>query len=163
MFYFPIRLTNFILKMLHLTKKHLYFFLTHRFFSSFHIFHLQKTPPPPSAILNTFIPINNKTTTEDFDAAKVDEGFAGDDITELDEFQNLDSNLLKDNVIKLKNEKYFFTGLQDMQFFAHCFLSPECPVHFSIVFWLALSLRRVITLLSFSWLQKDPLSYMEKL
>jgi len=35
----------------------------------------------------------------------VDEGFAGDDITELEEFQNLDSNLLKDNVIKLKNEK----------------------------------------------------------
>jgi len=65
----------------------------------------KKTPPPPSAILNTFIPINNKTTTEDFDANKVDEGFAGDDITELDEFQNLDSNLLKDNVIKLKNEK----------------------------------------------------------
>lgn len=66
---------------------------------------LQNIPPPPS---NTFIPINNNINnkpTDDFDNNKVDEGFAGDDITELEEFQNLDSNLLKDNVIKLKNEK----------------------------------------------------------
>lgn len=35
----------------------------------------------------------------------MDEGFVGDDVTELEEFQNLDSNLLKDNLLKLKNEK----------------------------------------------------------
>ena len=46
---------------------------------------------------------------EDFES-KIDEGFAGDDITELEEFQNLDSNLLKDNVLKLKNEKYVFSN-----------------------------------------------------
>jgi len=57
-------------------------------------------PPPPVPSTSSFRPITIKE--EDFET-KTDEGFAGDDITELDEFQNLDSNLLKDNVLKLKN------------------------------------------------------------
>ncbi|XP_057302990.1 integrator complex subunit 3-like [Hydractinia symbiolongicarpus] len=71
-------------------------------------------PPPPdkkekvasiqssSTSNSSFRPIAIKE--EDFET-KVDEGFVGDDVTELEEFQNLDSNLLKDNLLKLKNEK----------------------------------------------------------
>ena len=68
--------------------------------------HLFKVAPPAVPPHSTFRPISSVKDEEFEAAAKVDEGFAGDDITDLEEFQNLDSNLLKDNVLKLKNEKY---------------------------------------------------------
>eukprot|EP00794_Sanderia_malayensis_P010039 gene10039-11064_t len=40
---------------------------------------------------------------DDFEE-RIDEGLGGDDVTDLDEFQNIDNNLLRDNILKLRND-----------------------------------------------------------
>ncbi len=35
---------------------------------------------------------------------KMDEGLGSEDVADLEEFQNIDNNLLKDNILKLKND-----------------------------------------------------------
>ena len=42
---------------------------------------------------------------EDDDATKMDDTIRGVDVIELEEFQSIDNTLLRDNILKLKNER----------------------------------------------------------
>ena len=42
---------------------------------------------------------------EEDDATKIDETIRGVDVIELEEFQSIDNTLLRDNILKLKNER----------------------------------------------------------
>eukprot|EP00112_Aurelia_sp_Birch-Aquarium-sp1_P003496 Seg1390.9 transcript_id=Seg1390.9/GoldUCD/mRNA.D3Y31 product="Integrator complex subunit 3" protein_id=Seg1390.9/GoldUCD/D3Y31 len=45
-----------------------------------------------------------KVVKDDEESGKVEEGLNGGDVIELDEFQNIDNTLLRDNILKLKND-----------------------------------------------------------
>ena len=42
---------------------------------------------------------------EEEETAKIDDRIRGVDVVELEEFQNIDNTLLRDNILKLKNER----------------------------------------------------------
>ena len=42
---------------------------------------------------------------DDEESGKVEDGLNGVDVIELDEFQNIDNTLLRDNILKLKNDR----------------------------------------------------------
>ena len=42
---------------------------------------------------------------EEDDSGKIDERIDSEDVTDLEEFQNIDNNLLRDNILKLKNDR----------------------------------------------------------